>query len=423
VGNDDFFYSLGFRYAAPVLFIYVWHILLDARKRGARAVYFLARDGHILIKIADILMKKFSLDIELRYLYCSRKSLRIPTYNFIGDETFEYLFAYPVKASAKVLLDRIELNKNEREQVYKSISFDIEREEDILDIKSFRSLCGELYKSDVYHNFINEKSSFAYGSAIKYLEQEGLLESDKIFIADSGWACSVQRSLRQLLKSRGATPNITGYYFGLVNEPKNELDGEYLAWYFDTKKGFSERALFNINVYESICAAPYGMTKGYIEKNGKIEPVFSDNEDKERIEQINSQNKGIEDFSRKAAEVIDFHNFNEKYLRAVTKKILTPVMAKPSRRFVLSLGQVSHCDDTADSYKIPLAVKEQRKYLKYYNILWRGFYKIFKRPFPKGFQEIYWPYGVSSFLPAIPRVYNRLNIYLFGLIKAYKKTA
>jgi predicted HAD superfamily hydrolase len=45
---------------------------------GITRIYFLARDGELLVEIAKLIIEHYSLKIEARYLYVSRQSLHLP---------------------------------------------------------------------------------------------------------------------------------------------------------------------------------------------------------------------------------------------------------------------------------------------------------------------------------------------------------
>jgi len=68
IPKDDFLYEIGASVAGPQLVPYVARVLRMAKRDGLSRLYFLSRDGQILMQIAEIL----GTDIELRYLYASR---------------------------------------------------------------------------------------------------------------------------------------------------------------------------------------------------------------------------------------------------------------------------------------------------------------------------------------------------------------
>ena len=70
---------------APVVFLYVWWLLLDAHSRGLKKLFFLARDGEIFWKVASRLVDLWSLGVEVVYLQCSRESLLLPSFTQMGN--------------------------------------------------------------------------------------------------------------------------------------------------------------------------------------------------------------------------------------------------------------------------------------------------------------------------------------------------
>jgi hypothetical protein len=65
-------YDIGRWVAAPLLIPYVMWILSDAHRRDLRRLYFVARDGQILLAIARQLVSQLPFDGELQYFYGSR---------------------------------------------------------------------------------------------------------------------------------------------------------------------------------------------------------------------------------------------------------------------------------------------------------------------------------------------------------------
>jgi hypothetical protein len=60
--------------AGPFLTAYVLWLLFDAQARGIERLYFLSRDGEVLLGLADILAPRLGITIERRYLYASRRA-------------------------------------------------------------------------------------------------------------------------------------------------------------------------------------------------------------------------------------------------------------------------------------------------------------------------------------------------------------
>ena len=70
---------------APALVEYVMWVLSEALQDKQERLYFLARDAYPMYLIAQQIVTKFNLQIEIRYLRVSRYSLRIPEYHLLGE--------------------------------------------------------------------------------------------------------------------------------------------------------------------------------------------------------------------------------------------------------------------------------------------------------------------------------------------------
>lgn len=69
--------KIGSSLGGMILYPYVTWLLLSCIKMRINRLYFLARDGYILKKIADKMILKQHLDIETKYIYSSRKAWRL----------------------------------------------------------------------------------------------------------------------------------------------------------------------------------------------------------------------------------------------------------------------------------------------------------------------------------------------------------
>lgn len=112
-------YSISKEKVAPVLYSYVNWVLNNAKERKIHTLYFLARDGYILKKIAELICERYQWNMECRYLYCSRASLRMPSYHLIGDEAYDLIFASGYHVTLNTFFDRIEMSEQKRKTIIK----------------------------------------------------------------------------------------------------------------------------------------------------------------------------------------------------------------------------------------------------------------------------------------------------------------
>lgn len=410
--------ELNQKFIVPLLLDYVYWVIQEAEKRGIKTLYFLARDGYLLQKIAVQLCEREHIPICCNYLYCSRMSLRMPVYSLIGKEALDILLLDGYQVSRKSLLDRVNLSREERCAVWKDCGEIIENEERLLNYGELERVRKKLKNSRVFYDFVIEKSKSAYLAAVGYLRQEGFLDLSKVAVVDSGWTGSMQRSLRQLLQSAGFQGEIIGFYFGMYADPKEAADGTYLTYYFNKTGKTWDKIHFCNNLFECLLQAPHGMTLGYKTENGRYFPqmVTTINDDM-NYEQIRIYTQEVIDLAWIQGKEKPFRNFDCKKARKETRKRIRRFMAHPTREEAAFFGKILFCDDVTEKYHACLASSAQTKQLKQYLILHRVRKRLFSRSKEHTLPELYWPYGTIAFLPIWQQAWYRWNVYVWEWLK------
>ncbi|HOK50222.1 MAG TPA: hypothetical protein PLM18_08635, partial [Sedimentibacter sp.] len=259
---------------------------------------------------------------------------------------------------------------------------------------------------------------------IGYLRQEGLMDGVPFAIVDSGWTGSMQRSLRQLLSREVRLSGIIGFYFGMFAEPKSTIDGEYLTWYFSSKSPKSILIKFNNNLLECLCAAPHGMTVGYTCSSGNYEPIMKPENLRDSVtRKLAEKQIGLVcTFTDVFLNHITFEGFSKEVLYKLSRQLLQKVMYCPSKEEALALGQFTFCDDISETYQYKLAESGQDEQLYSYlfiNRIYRKFISNKKSNKYRG--ELFWPYGSLALSDLKPKLWYRINMYLWELLR-YKLT-
>lgn len=404
-------------FSGPIVFNYIWWVLSEAEKRNIHRLYFLARDGYTLLRVARIFCDRFQLDIECRYLYCSRTALRMPTYFFIGDEAFELLLQRGYSITLQAVLSRGGLSERERREVYKDCGIDDVEEERQLSKKEFSGYVKCLEKSKIFHQYVVEKSRTAYGDAVGYFMQEGLFDQKLIAVVDSGWIGSMQRSLRQLLEFAGYTGELVGFYFGMYEHPKAPVDGEYLTWYFDGTKRVKDKAIFCNNLFECILSAPHGMTKGYRNSGEEYSPILTVSPGGQEKLTIEAQSNAICAYSAQRVQQIDFCAFDHSVLHRDTVQRIRRYMFTPQKEEVAYYSRFRFSDDVVEICRSPLAGEEQLAKLRDYFILRRAFRKMIGGPSAAANADLFWAYGTVSLAPGAKQLWYRWNTFIWEAAK------
>lgn len=246
---------------------YINWVVKDAVGRGIKTLYFVARDGYVLKKVADIFIKAMGYDIETKYLYGSRKAWRMPS---LVSEDIDILgllrastpwMLCDLRAVAEVfgipvseLQCFLPLNKKSENRNLSRVDVDI--------VFYYLSECEEFKK---YLARVNrEKQS----RVLAYLKQEIHLQQDHLAFVEVGGTGYTQKCLEYMLKEiyKGT---ISTYFFQLYSAKEGETDTFY---------NFIPDVLPVTDAIEPLCRAPHGQTLGYVERDGHIEPELEGTE-------------------------------------------------------------------------------------------------------------------------------------------------
>ena len=399
-------------HVGPVMLLYTDWVLREAEKRGLKRLYFLARDGFLLCEIAKKIVAYRKLDLECKYLYCSRQALRMPSYHIIGDEAFDLLTLGGYYLTPRSVLSRAMLSDEQMNTVFEALN--ISEPNKTFVEHEFLEFAKKLKENRYYRNAVLENSRNAYEATIDYFRQEGLFNTDTVAIVDSGWTGSMQRSLRQLLRNEGFDGKLLGFYFGMYVPQKSNEDGEYINFYFDSDSGFLRKIFFNNNLFECMLSATDPMTVGYERRNGMVFPVFAKGHSEELIPLIEKQIEGALEFAEKQLPAAK--ELNKKQAQKKCYKILKRAMVYPTTDEVELLSSFMFCDDVTEGYRNPIADKTMKNKLAGYSFFPRLWRKLRGKK-NNGGSEIFWVYGVIAFCPRITRPWHRLNVMLWEIAK------
>lgn len=260
---------------APVLTGFVLWVLRRSRELSLQRLYFLARDGQILLDIARRLAPKLDMDIELRYLYASRQSWHLPGITDLTPETMDWICMRYDSLTLRSLLFRVDLSPEDvaaelaragmlRDDWDQQISApQIERVKTLLARGRPRSL-------------ILAKAAEKRETLIGYLRQEGVTDDVPWSLVDVGWNGRLQVSLGQILSACGG-PIPRGFYFGLANRPSTPTAGASEAYLFDRMTSRDRKPDGNVDfptIMEMACAADHGTVIDFTQRDSRFEPVL-----------------------------------------------------------------------------------------------------------------------------------------------------
>lgn len=406
--------NYSYNVVGPVMYEYTSWVISMAIEKKIDCLYFLARDGYLLKKIAESICKKFNLNIACKYLYCSRCSLRMPLYHLIGDEMYDLLFLKGYSLTPLSIIQRAGLDSQEIMQTFEEIGVDNPDKE--LTNDEFENFILKLKNESSFSKFVIKHSKDSYKAAIDYFKEQGLFENNTVAIVDSGWTGSMQRSLRQLLSSYGFNGKIIGFYFGMFAAPKTADDGEYYTFYFNKNTGLKRKIMFNNNLFECMLSANHGMTKGYSYSNGKSIPLFTESHNDSMAMLIDEQIEGSMQYTNQRLFQEDSFRFNQKEALKKCYKILKRSMVYPTAKEADMYGQFLFCDDISEAYKLSMSDNSMKNQLKNYSVIRRVFRRIFKIK-SNTTPELLWIYGVIANCGPLKASWYRVNAIIWDWMR------
>lgn len=269
---------------APTLVGYVLWILQQAQLMGLQRLYFVSRDGQILLEIARRLISKLNFSCDLRYVYGSRLSWNLPAVVSLDQQQALEMLKRPSwildgtsTLSIQDFLARVSIAPEEIRDHLTSLGFKEKDWSRILSPQEVQALHPILDRREV-SELILEKAQQKRQVLIKYLEQEGLLNSTPKGLVDVGWFGSSYDSLAALLNTNGATLDV-GLFYGLKSNSQGNQSDSKKAYFFDqrTRTGFKDvLPELGIVPLEMFCSADHGTVVGFTQEGEQVRPVFKE---------------------------------------------------------------------------------------------------------------------------------------------------
>lgn len=350
-GDGSFPEQMTYLLLAPVAVSFAAWVLREAVGRKIDRVYFLARDGWQFYQAARALQKSWKLPVELRYLYCSRYSLRIPCYCLMGEEALGYICLRGMEVSFADMMARAGLDEGEAAAIAGKIGYreDIRKPIPLTQIPKFRE---RLLQCPLFLEEMQNISREAYRNAMDYFSREGLLEEGSFAIADSGWTGTTQQVLEQLLASGGRKRPLEGFYFGLYDLPPGADPLRYHTFYFSPAGNLRRKAEFSNSLFEAVFSAPHGMTVGY--KEGGTGPVLAAKRGLQ-ADEMERQTAWIERYAECCGQKRVAADTSEKDARFIAR-LLRLFMSRPDRSEAEVYGNYRFSDDVTENRTHPLAL-------------------------------------------------------------------
>lgn len=277
---------------APTLIGYVLWILQQSKMMNLKRLYFVSRDGEVLLAIAKKLADKLNIDCELRYVYGSRIAWNLPALASLNNQEAikflkrsSWLLDTTSNTSIHEFLARVSIVPEEVNDHLTKIGFTQQDWLKILNPREQKKL-HSLIDNEEFREIIFEKAYQAKQILQQYLDQEGLLDYTTKGLVDIGWFGSSYDSLAAILNTHDAKLD-AGFFFGIRKNNNNQQSEQKKGYFFDERQqiGFKQfLPNYGIVPLEMFCTAEHGTVISFREENGQIKPVFREESNQKVID-------------------------------------------------------------------------------------------------------------------------------------------
>jgi hypothetical protein len=251
---------------APFLIGNVLWILREAARRDLKKLFFIARDGQVLLDIALELANKVGYHGELKYLYGSRQAWVPPSLKTLDAAAFDAIC--PIdgdvdERTLRLVLSRFDVPAESIESHLTESGFTSRSLDSHLDDEARLRLRALLVENADVRGEVFRIAAENRALVLDYLQQEGVITDDSIGIIHQGTGSTLYNALGALLATVDQAPP-HGFYFGLRADAPDRGFGEPQTYIRNERRptGFlSTPGLLTLT--EMACSADHGSVVGY----------------------------------------------------------------------------------------------------------------------------------------------------------------
>jgi predicted HAD superfamily hydrolase len=348
---------------APMLFGFVHWCLEEAQAKGLEKLYFAARDGQILQKIAQVICNNWGYKIECRYLYGSRQAWHLPAVEEIGEVELDWILARTHFLSIRSICKRVNIFPEQIQEVLNDYHFPATKW-DVNLLQHEQDVLQKIFTHKQVTELIVSTAASYREKVIGYFYQEGLGDGVPFGFVDVGWVGRIQRSFSRLLNIAGLYPEsgANGFYFALEQRVKPFKNDKLLAYFYDVEKPCDRNLIFKYrHLFELFVSADHGSTISYEQQGNEYIPILRSPKNEKAINWgLYTLQEAAVEFAEQMTDHLGKQDFRaEEFLKAadiLAKELVhhpSPQEAKAFGTFAISGDQTeSMMCELAPVYKI-----------------------------------------------------------------------
>jgi hypothetical protein len=243
---------------------YALWVIAQARRHGVRRIYFVSRDGELMMRAAAPILDRLAPELELRYLYGSRQPWRLAA-GARSDSALASWLQVTSDFTARTMLARVELTPEQVNELAGATVVAPSDTDTPLSVERREQIATALLRPPLL-DAARSRAIAAEQSLLAYLRQEGLLDGVPAAVVDAGWNGTTAQALDVALLGAGGD-RVEHLLLGLTdNASAVRRDGVHLsAWLADaTRNPDVFRGFPGMNVLvEMFCAGSEGRLLRY----------------------------------------------------------------------------------------------------------------------------------------------------------------
>jgi FMN phosphatase YigB (HAD superfamily) len=353
-GNPAF--AVGYQTLGPILVAFVRLLFLEAGRDGVRRLAFVARDGELLLQVAQTIAGKHedAQRFVLKYLHLSRRAVACvsPDLQSLSSDPGAVERVMATLRSIRCMGTVMDSFQNYYNVPAGMISRHAKRLRaeagGQADVR--RLLCDSVAATDIADAVAPMRERLR-----RYLIQEEVL-SERSALVDIGWRGSLQKLVQLESRVWGAPPP-RGYYLGLWDEDSRKFPENATGLISDQRRGRSlleGSAWHAAFVLEAVCRAKHGMVAGFVENpEGDILPTHIEigatreaERESERVQ--NRIQEGVIAYARWYASTSPITVTNETAIRREAQERLFKLAFFPTQNAIEIGRQLVYSEPTSD---------------------------------------------------------------------------
>lgn len=339
--------------AGPVLSSFVVWLLREAQRSGIRRLWFVARDGQVLLRMAQRLAERMGVDVELGYLYAGRQVVHLAGLQCVDGAALDWLTGGAGILPLQAVLERADLQP---EDVVGAVQRHGLPREGVLGWEAMAALRAFFADAEV-QALVLQRAAARRETLRAYYQSCGLIDGERCAVVDIGWRGSVLRSLFNVLgREQGARHRFL--YFGLYARPADVPGADMAAYCFDVSGrqhfGTGHDIPSLTSVMEIFCQADHGPVLSVERQDGAFVPRLRNSADMPRSDwDVAFFQECLERYA--AVLRLDLLPETGGDLRALSERLLRLLMQAPLPDEARILGGVQYVDDQGGTTAQPFA--------------------------------------------------------------------